>query len=552
MRHAGRVLIENLEAQGATTLFTVPGESFLAALDGLYDAPNLQPIVCRQEGGASMMAEAWGKLTGRPGLCFATRGPGAANAMAGLHIAQQDSTPMILLLGLPGSGHEDREAFQEIDTRRLFSSFVKWAAVVRQPERIPEYVSRAFHMALSGRPGPVVLGFPEDVLAAPIEAAVAKPINVARAAPERSCLERLGAALARAKCPLMMVGGPGWSRDIQERMQEFASRFDLPVAAAFRYQDYVDNRHPCYVGHAGIGPHPQLAAALRDADLLLVIGARLGEMTTSGYTLLEAPNPRQKLVHVHPDPDELGTVYAPDVPVASTAQEFAAAIQGLDPPRAIAWSAERTRLRAAYEETLKALPTPGAVSFPDILARLSSRLPEDAIVTNGAGNYAAFVHRYFVYKGFRTQLAPTSGSMGYGLPAAIAAKLRYPDRQVVAFAGDGCFMMTCQELATAVQHELPIIVIIANNGIYGTIRMHQEKHYPGRVIATDLRNPDFAAFARSFGAHGETIERTEGFADAFARAEASKRPAVLDLKLDPEAITPRQTLSEIRAAASAR
>jgi acetolactate synthase-1/2/3 large subunit len=549
MRHGGKILIDQLEAQGVTTAFTVPGESFLAALDGLHDSNRIRTVICRQEGGAAMMAEAWGKMTGAPGICFVTRGPGASNAMSGLHVAQQDSTPMILFVGLPGQAHEDREAFQEIDTKRLFTSFVKWAAVIRSTERIPEYVSRAFHVASSGRPGPVVLGLPEDMLSAKAEARDAKPAQLAEPAPSAADIKRLESLLGSAKSPLMIVGGPGWSADVQRQVEAFAERFDLPVAAAFRYQDYFDNRHRCYVGHAGIGIDPKLVAGIRSADVLIVVGARLGEMTTRGYTLVDVPNPSQTLVHVHPGGDELGTVYRADLPIVATARAFAAALRTVAPPASIPWQQRRADLRAAAEQTLKPIPTPGAVQLEEVIRIVSETLPENAIVTNGAGNYAAFLHRYFEYKGYRTQLAPTSGSMGYGLPAAIAAKLAEPARPVVAFAGDGCFMMTCQELATAVQYGLAIVTIVANNGTYGTIRMHQERQYPGRVIGTSLVNPDFASFARSFGAHGETVERKEQFRPAFARALDAGKPAVIELKTDAEAISPRQTLTELRASA---
>ncbi|MCL4766257.1 MAG: thiamine pyrophosphate-binding protein [Hyphomicrobiaceae bacterium] len=547
MRHGGKILIDQLEAQGATTAFTVPGESFLAALDGLHDSNRIRTIICRQEGGAAMMAEAWGKMTGAPGVCFVTRGPGAANAMSGVHIAQQDSTPMVLFVGLPGERHEDREAFQEIETKQLFSSFVKWAAVIRATERIPEYVSRAFHVAVSGRPGPVVLGLPEDMLSAAAEARDARAARVAEPAPSPAAMAELAEMLGSAKSPLMIVGGPGWSSAVQARIERFAARLDLPVAAAFRFQDYMDNRHPCYVGHAGIGMDGKLAAAVRDADVLIVLGARLGEMTTSGYTLIDIPNPRQRLVHVHPSPDELGTVYAPDLPITATAHQFSAALDALAAPAGIPWRQRRADLRAACETVLTPVATPGAVQLEQVVRTVSDMLPPDGIVANGAGNYAAFVHRYFQYKGYRTQLAPTSGSMGYGLPAAIAAKLADPMRPVVAFAGDGCFMMTSQELATAVQYGLDIVTIVCNNGMYGTIRMHQEKSYPGRVVGTTLINPDFAAFARSFGAHGETVRHTDEFRPAFQRALDAGKPSVIELKIDPEALTPRQSLSQIRS-----
>jgi acetolactate synthase-1/2/3 large subunit len=551
MRHGGKILIDQLEAQGASAAFTVPGESFLAALDGLHDSNRVKTVICRQEGGAAMMAEAWGKMRGEPGICFVTRGPGAANAMAGLHIAQQDSTPMIMFLGLPGERHEDREAFQEIETKALFGSFVKWAAVIRSTARIPEYVSRAYHTAMNGRPGPVVLGLPEDMLSAKGEAGDAKPARFAAPSPAAGDEAAVTAALAKAERPLVIVGGPGWSRDIQRKVEAFAQRFDLPVAAAFRFQDYIDNRHPCYVGHAGIGLDAKLAHAIRHADLLLVIGARLGEMTTSGYTLIDIPNPKSFLIHVHPSGTELGSVYSPDLPINATASTFADLLARLPAPAAKPWSAHRKALREAYEAYMRPVATPGAVRLEEVVKTVSDMLPEGGIVTNGAGNYAAFVHRYTQYKGYRSCLAPTSGSMGYGLPAAIAAKLAEPTRTVINFAGDGCFLMTGQELATAVQYGLDIVTIIVNNGMYGTIRAHQERQYPERVVGTTLVNPDFAAYARAFGAHGETVERTSEFKPALERALAARKAAIIEVRTDQEALTPRQTLSEIRAAGKA-
>ena len=546
MRHGGKILIDQLEIQGATTAFTVPGESFLAALDGLHDSNRIKTVICRQEGGASMMAEAWGKITGEPGICFVTRGPGAANAMSGLHVARQDSTPMLTFVGMPASSHEDREAFQEIEIKQLFSSLVKWSAVIRQTERIPEYVSHAMHVARSGRPGPVVLGLPEDMLSADFDAVDAKPARIAESRPGTEDMAQLQEKLAKATRPLMIIGGPGWSVAAQKALEAFADRFDLPVAPAFRYQDYFDNRHRCYVGCAGIGLDPKLAAAIKEADLLIVFGARLGEMTTSGYTLIDIPDPKQFLVHIHPSPDELGSVYRPDLPIAASARTFSEALGRLEAPAKIAWSGRRAELRAAYELTLKPHPLPGAVKMADVVRTVSELLPENGIVTNGAGNFAAFVHRYFQYKGYRTCLAPTSGSMGYGLPAAIAAKLAHPTRPVVNVQGDGDFLMTGQELATAAQYGLPIVTIIANNGMYGTIRSHQEREYPRRIVGTTLVNPDFAAYARSFGADGYTIEATADFAPAFRAALAGNKPSVIELKLDPEALSPRKTLTEIR------
>lgn len=551
MRHGGKILIDQLETQGASAVFTVPGESFLAALDGLHDSNRMKTVICRQEGGASMMAEAWAKVKGEPGICMVTRGPGAANAMAGLHIAQQDSTPMIMFLGLPGEKHEDREAFQEIETKSLFGSFVKWAAVIRSTSRIPEYVSRAYHTAMNGRPGPVVLGLPEDMLSSVGNAADAKPARFAAPSASASDEAAIAAALAKAQRPLVIVGGPGWSRDVQKKVEAFADRFDLPVAAAFRFQDYIDNRHRCYVGHAGIGLDAKLADAVRNADLLLVIGARLGEMTTSGYTLIDIPNPKPYLIHVHPSGTELGSVYSPDLPINATAASFADLLGRLPTPASKPWSAHRQALREAYEGYVKPVPTPGAVHLEQVVKTVSDMLPENGIITNGAGNYAAFVHRYTQYKGYKSCLAPTSGSMGYGLPAAIGAKIADPTRTVINFAGDGCFMMTSQELATAVQYGLDIVTIVVNNGMYGTIRAHQERQYPDRVSGTTLMNPDFAAYARAFGAHGETVERTEDFRPALERALATGKAAIIEVKTDPEALTPRQTLSEIRAAGKA-
>jgi acetolactate synthase I/II/III large subunit len=547
MRHGGKILVDQLEINGVKCAFTVPGESFLAALDGLHDA-GIKTIICRQEGGAAMMAEAWGKMTGEPGICFVTRGPGLANAMSGLHVAQQDSTPMILFLGLPASDTEDREAFQEIDTKGLLSTFVKWAAVIRQIDRIPEYVSRAFHIAKSGRPGPVVLGLPEDMLSAVADVLDARPAVVAPTAPHATLLSDLSQRLSKAERPLMILGGPGWSAEVQSAYHAIAERLDMPVATAFRYQDYFDNRHRCYVGTIGIGSDPKLLDAVKSSDLLIVVGARMGEMTTQGYTLIDVPNPKQTLVHVHPSPDELGSVYRADLPIASTAAAFAEALRGLNIPANPRWALRVKALNLNAKTFWEPVPTPGAVKLEQVMRETSRMLPADAIVTNGAGNYAAFLHRYFEYKQYRTELAPTSGSMGYGLPAAIAAKLAAPARPVVCFAGDGCFMMTSQELATAMQYDLAIVIIIVNNGMYGTIRMHQERDYPTRVVGTQLRNPDFAALARAFGAHGETVLKTEDFGPALQRALVAKTTTVIELKTDPEAISVRQTITQLRAA----
>ncbi len=546
LRHGGQILVDQLAIQGCDAAFCVPGESFLAVLDGLHAHPGLRTIICRQEGGAAMMAEAYGKMTGRPGVCFVTRGPGATNAAAGVHIAYQDSTPMILFIGQVGRDMVDREAFQEVDYRQMFGPLAKWAAQIDQTERIPEYVSHAYHLATSGRPGPVVLALPEDMLSSSAEVADSRPAARVEAKLAAEDLEAFAALLRGAERPFAIVGGGGWSQAAREAFEAFAERFSLPVGASFRCQDYFDNRHPCYVGDVGIGINPPLAGRLRESDLLLVLGARLGEMTSSGYSLVEIPNPTQKLVHVYPGPDELGRVYRPDLAINAAPASFAAKLASLEGAGSPPWASWTAGARADYEANIVPQETPGEVKLEAVIAHLRETLG-DAIVTNGAGNYTAWVHRYHLYGPYRSQLAPTSGSMGYGLPAAIAGKLAAPERPVVAFAGDGCFLMTGQELATAVQYDLPIVIIVANNGMYGTIRMHQERHYPGRVSGTGLKNPDFSALARAYGAAGETVTRTQDFPAALKRALAAKGPALIELRTDPDAITPRTTLKQIAA-----
>ncbi len=546
MRTGGKILIDQLVAQGCRTLFTVPGESFLPALDALFDEGPIRTIVCRHEGGAAMMAEASGKLTRTPGVAFVTRAAGAANAVSGVYVAHHDSTPMLLLVGLTAQAREGRGAFQEFDVAALFGSIAKWVGMARTPERLPELVARAYQTALSGRPGPVVLGLPEDVLIAAADTADAARVRPAMPAPSAAEMTRLKNKLVSAERPLVLVGGPGWSAEAAQHLTAFAETFDIPVAAAFRRQDHFDNRHPSYVGHAGIDPDPKLAAAVRGADLLLVIGETPADVTTGGYTLLSAPSPDQFLVHAHPSPDELGRVFRTDLPIVAAAEPFAKALARFKPPPRRRWARLRRDLRASYERWLKPLPTPGNVRLEEVIATLSQALPDDAIVSNGAGNYAAFLHRYFQYKSFPSQLAPTSGSMGYGLPAAIAAKIAHPQRPVVALAGDGCLLMTIQELATAVQNGLALVLIVANNGMYGTIRMHQERLFPGRVLGTSLVNPDFSALAQAFGAAGIAVTRSRDFPAVLKRALSAAIPTVIELKLDPEAISPRQTLSQIR------
>lgn len=548
-RSGGRILIDQLAAHGLDRVFCVPGESYLPALDALYDTDAVDLVVCRQEGGAAMMAEAHGKLTGRPGVCFATRGPGAANAAAGVHVASQDSTPMLLLLGQVPRSARDREAFQEVDLDALFAPLAKWTATVDDPARLPEYVARAVRTALQGRPGPVVLALPEDVLGAEARVEDVVPGRPAAAHPDPAAMAELRQRLAHARQPLVLLGGGGWSARAQGDLEAFAAANDVPVACTFRCQDYVDNRHPCYAGDVGLGVNPALARRVKEADLLLVVGARLGEATTGGYTLVRPPCPQQALVHVHPGAEELGRVYQPSLAIQAAPPAFAAAARTLDPVDPAPWADQRAQARADY----LAWSTPptdrsasGEVDLAQVVGWLTQRLPDDAVLCNGAGNYAAWLHRFHRYRGYRSQLAPTSGSMGYGLPAAVAAKLAAPERTVLAFAGDGCFQMTGQELATAVQYGAAIVIVVANNASYATIRMHQERSYPGRVVGTDLRNPDFAALARAYGAHGELVSETSAFEAAFERALAAGRPALLELRTEVEQITPAKTIAELR------
>ena len=553
LRTGGRVLVDQLRLHGVEMAFGVPGESYLAVLDALYDVPEIKFHICRQEGGAAMMADAYGKLTGRPGICFVTRGPGATSASAGVHIAYQDSTPMILFIGQVGRDMIEREAFQEIDYRRMFGQMAKWVAQIDDADRIPEYLARAFATATSGRPGPVVLALPEDMLRDATSASDAIPYSSSEAHPSAADMARLAELLADAARPLMILGGTSWDIQARRNIQLFAETQGLPVAASFRRQDYFDNRHPNYAGDVGIGINPKLQERVRNADLILVIGARLGEMATGGYSLFSSPVPKQAMIHVHADPEELGRVYQARLPINAGVKAFAAAAAALPEPSA----PSQTRLdriaaaHAEYLDYIKAPQVPGALQMGEIMGWLRERLPDDAIVTNGAGNYTVWVHRFYQYRGFPTQLAPTSGSMGYGVPAAVAAKAVLPERTVVCFAGDGCFLMHGQELATAVQYGLKIIVLVVNNGMYGTIRMHQERNYPARVSGTELVNPDFAAYARAFGAHGEIVEETSAFMPAFERALAAEGPSLIELRIDPEAITPKASLSEIRQAAKA-
>lgn len=545
----GHLLVQSLGNQSVERIFCVPGESYLDVLDGLYES-NIPVTVCRQEGGAAMMAEAWGKMTGRPGVCMVTRGPGATNAAAGIHIAQQDSTPMILFIGQIERSMRGRDAFQEVDYTQFFGGMCKWVAEIETPDRVPEMIARAFRTAMSGRPGPVVLALPEDMLQEQVEAVVMPYIEAIETYPGLTQMADLQKRLWAAKRPLVIAGGSRWNEKAAAGLQRFSERFDLPVACSFRRQMLFDHCHPNYAGDVGIGINPALRKRIQDADLVLLIGGRLSEMPSQSYQLLSIPSPAQTLVHVHAGAEELGRVYQADLPIHASPIAFAAALEGLQPPNSIPWPGEAEVAHSDYLSWSEDAPkTPGAVQMGEITLWLRKTLPDDAIITNGAGNYATWIHRFHRFRRYGTQLAPTSGTMGYGLPAAVAAKLRHPDRLSVCFAGDGCFQMHMQEFGTACQEGAAIIVVLVDNGIYGTIRMHQERHYPGRVSATTLKNPDFAAWARSYGAFAETVEETSAFFSAFERAAASGKPALLHVKIDPEAITPTASLSDIRAAA---
>ncbi len=551
-RTGGRILIDNLIRHGAEVVFSVSGESFLGAIEALREVEDrVRLVVCRQEGGATNMAEAYGKLTGRPGLCFVTRGPGVANALIGLHTARQDSTPMLLLIGQVGRDMLGREAFQEIEFRRMLGEVTKWVDQVEDPARIPEYVARAYAIAMSGRRGPVALVFPEDVLTELAETEDVPPQPLAEPAPGGGEMAALADLLATAERPLAIVGGSGWSAKTRSDLAAFAEAFGLPVAAGFRCQDRMDNTHPLYVGELGTSVSPELAQRVRDADLIVAIGERLGEITTSGYALVRSPVPEQKLVHVHPGAEELGRVFAATLPVNAAVGPFLAAARMLKPDSAPPWKAWAEEARRDFEAQLAVRGFPGRIDFDAVMATVRERLGPDAIVANGAGNYTGWCMRHYLYRGYPTQLGPVSGAMGYGFPAAIAAKVVHPERDVVCFAGDGCFLMTGQELATAVQYGLNVVTLVLDNGMYGTIRMHQELSYPGRPYGTALTNPDFAAYARAFGAHGETVRETADFAPAFERALEAGKPALVHVVMEPEIISTRATLSELRERASA-
>ena len=561
-RSGGQMLVDALQVHGVDTAFGVPGESYLDVLDALHDS-HIRFVINRQEGGAAFMAEAYGKLTGKPGICFVTRGPGATNASIGVHTAYQDSTPMILFIGQVGTDFMDREAFQEIDYRRMYGQMAKWVAQIDRAERVPEYIARAFQVATSGRPGPVVLALPEDMLVARAEVADTRAHQPVQASPSAAQIERLRDLLAGAKKPLVLAGGGTWNAQACADLAAFAEANALPVACAFRFQDLLDNDHPHYAGDVGIGINPKLAARVKEADVLIAIGPRLGEMTTSGYSLLEAPVPKQRLVHIHPDPEELGSVYQAELMIAGGAPQTCAMLAAMAPVDASAWrhtvEEAKAELRAWQEQPPifkdAQFSSQAPLDLWQVVQDLMATLPRDTIITNGAGNYATWAHRFWRYGAMRTQLAPTSGAMGYAVPSAVGAKIVAPERTVVAFAGDGEFMMTGQELATAVQYGAGVILIVFNNSMFGTIRMHQEREYPGRVSGTQLRNPDFAALARAYGGEGEVVETTADFGPALARAVAftgtQKLPFVIELRYDGNLITPNATLETIRKNAEA-
>ncbi|MES5099602.1 thiamine pyrophosphate-binding protein [Agrobacterium sp. BA1120] len=545
-RTGGQLIVEALKANGVSRVSCVPGESYLAVLDALYES-GIETVVCRQEGGAAMMADTWGRLTGEPGICMVTRGPGATNAAAGLHIAMQDSIPMILFIGQVQRDAREREAFQEVEYRRAFTEFAKWVGEIDDARRIPEFVTRAFAIATSGRPGPVVLSLPEDMLVDLVDAPDAQPYTPVENHPGPKQIVKFAELLGAAKRPMVIVGGTRWTEDSVAKFKTFAETFKLPVGCSFRRQMLFDHLSPSYAGDVGIGINPALAKEIKDADLIVLLGSRMSEMPSSGYTLLDIPYPSQTLVHIFPDAEELGRMYRPDLAICASASDFVDAIESLDAPQNHVWAERTAAMHDAYLKWSTPPKTgPGPVQMGPIMDWIEANTPVDAIFTNGAGNYATWLHRFHRFQRFNTQSAPTSGSMGYGLPAAVAAKHLFPDREVVCFAGDGCFMMHGQEFITAVRYGLPIITVLVNNGTYGTIRMHQEREYPGRVSATDLVNPDFVAFAKAYGGHGEIVEKTEDFGPAYERARASGKPAIIEVKLDPEAITPARTLTQIR------
>jgi acetolactate synthase-1/2/3 large subunit len=550
-RSGGQILVDALRIHGVKRAFCVPGESYLAVLDALHDVQEeIDLVVCRQEGGAAYMAEAYGKLTGEPGICFVTRGPGATNASIGVHTAFQDSSPMILFIGQVARDQQYREAFQEVDFRQMFGPLAKWVVQIDDTRRIPELISQAFHRAVNGRPGPVVVALPEDMLTEMAEVSDAGPFKRVLMTPAAEQMAAMQPLLERSERPLMVLGGSGWDTESVHDIRLFAEQQNIPVAASFRCQDLFDNRHQNYVGDLGFATSAQLSSAVKNADLLLVVGSRMGEVSTGGYAALDIPVPKQTLIHIHQGIEELGRVYQPALAINSSMSTFAksaAKLPAVTSPVKSEWT--RT-LNKNYRENLQHSPSPGDVQMAEIIEWLNRRLPDDAILTNGAGNYAVWLQRFYQFRQYRTQLGPTNGSMGYGVPAAVAAKLTCPNRVVVSFSGDGCFLMNGQEIATAAQYGANVVFVVINNGMYGTIRMHQERNYPGRVSGTELRNPDFAALAQAYGLHGEVVTATSDFVPAFERCLEMSRPSLIEVRVDPEALTPRLSLTQIREQSS--
>ena len=546
IRSGGEVLVDQLIVQGVTNAFCVPGESYLAVLDALYlKRKDISLYVARQDGGAAFMAEAYGKATGEVGICFVTRGPGATNASIGVHTAFQDSTPMILFVGQVGGDMVDREAFQEIDYRRMFGQMTKWVAQIDRVERIPEYVARAFQVASSGRPGPVVLALPEDMLVEKVRIEDSEKAKRVTHQPSMQSMQEVRSLLELSERPLVILGGGGWSESARRQIEMFAEKNYLPVGCSFRRQDLFDNRHPNYIGDIGIGINPKLASIVKESDLLLVVGARLGEMTTGGYALIEAPTPKQKLIHIHPGIDELGRVFQASVMINSNIEEAAEALNLLEPSESVStdWL---NKANKTYIKNIIPQPSTGDVDLSELMIAMRELLPRDTVMTNGAGNFSGWIHRYWQYEDFRSQIAPTNGAMGYGVPAGVAAKIACPDKLVVSVSGDGCFLMNGQEIATAIQYNLKILFIVFDNGMYGTIRMHQERDYPSHVYGTTLKNPDFAALAKAYGLHAETVTSTRDIRGAIKRCIDQNSASLIHIKVDPEAITTRTTLTAIR------
>jgi acetolactate synthase-1/2/3 large subunit len=544
-RTGGQILVDQLLLQGVDRITCVPGESYLAALDAMYDA-DIDVLICRHEGGAAMMAEAYGKLTARPGVCFVTRGPGATNAAHGVHIAQHDSTPMILFIGQVERAMLGRGAFQEMDYEAFFGSVAKWVVEITDAKRIPEIVARAFRIAMQGRPGPVVISLPEDVLTDLENVADAPVLTFAKPELSIEVFQQFEQHLLAAKKPLIILGGSNWSLDGCAAIADFAGRFHVPVATEFRRAGLFPADHPSYAGDLGFGQNPKLSQRVKDADLLILLGARMAEVPSSSYTLIDIPTPQQTLIHIFPDAGEIGKVYQPDLGIVCAPDAFAQSLSYLKTPERVVWgeATENAHMDFLMWTTTPA-KLPGDFQYGEVMVWLRENLPADTITCNGAGNYAIWLHRYWRHTQPRTQIAPTSGSVGYSVPAGVMAKRQCPDKTVVVFAGDGCFLMHGNEFATAVQYDIPVIILVIDNGMYGTIRMHQEKNYPHRVVGTDLKNPDLKAYAEAFGGHGETVRTTAEFAPAFQRAQASGKPAIIHCFIDPQAITPAKTLDQV-------